>query len=73
MSEILRQPRPPYVAVIGEGEPLGPDAHRMLDWAEEIGLDLARAGATVITGGGYIKMPYDPAGLWQFPHRGLVD
>ena len=51
MSEILRQPRPPYVAVIGDGEPLGPDAHRMLDWAEEIGLDLARAGATVITGG----------------------
>jgi len=26
-----------------------------------------------ITGGGYIRMPYDPAGLWQFPHRGLVD
>ncbi|MGH2444439.1 MAG: pilus assembly protein TadG-related protein [Candidatus Limnocylindria bacterium] len=26
-----------------------------------------------ITGGGYLQMPYDPAGLWQFPHRGLVD
>lgn len=26
-----------------------------------------------ITGGGHITMPYDPAALWQFPHRGLVD
>jgi uncharacterized protein (TIGR00725 family) len=43
--------RPPHVAVIGEGEPSGPDAHRMLEWAEEIGQLLARAGATVVTGG----------------------
>ncbi len=51
MSDRPREPRPPYVAVIGDGEPRGPDAHRILEWAEEIGLELARAGATVITGG----------------------
>jgi hypothetical protein len=43
--------RPPYVAVIGDGDPRGPDAHRILEWAEEIGQALARGGATVITGG----------------------
>lgn len=26
-----------------------------------------------ITGGGYIQMPYDPAGLYQIPHRGLQE
>ena len=51
MSELAREPRPPYVAVIGDGEPRGPDAHRLLEWAEEIGHALARAGATVVTGG----------------------
>jgi hypothetical protein len=44
-------PRPPYVAVIGDGEPRGPDAHRILEWAEEIGQELARGGAFVVTGG----------------------
>ena len=43
--------RPPYVAVIGDGDPSGPDAHRILEWAEEVGQQLARGGATVITGG----------------------
>lgn len=43
--------RPPYVAVIGDGEPRGPDAHRLLEWAEEVGQHLARAGAVVVTGG----------------------
>jgi uncharacterized protein (TIGR00725 family) len=43
--------RPPYVAVIGDGDPRGPDAHRILEWAEEVGQQLARGGATVITGG----------------------
>ena len=43
--------RPPYVAVIGDGEPVGPDAHRILAWAEEVGQHLARGGAVVITGG----------------------
>lgn len=43
--------RPPYVAVIGDGEPVGPDAHRILEWAEEVGQQLARGGAVVITGG----------------------
>jgi uncharacterized protein (TIGR00725 family) len=43
--------RPPYVAVIGDGEPAGPDAHRILEWAEEVGQQLARGGAVVITGG----------------------
>ncbi len=51
MSEVARDPRPPYIAVIGDGEPRGPDAHRILEWAEETGLELARAGATVVTGG----------------------
>ena len=44
-------PRTPYVAVIGDGDPRGPDAHRILEWAEEVGHELARAGAVVITGG----------------------
>lgn len=51
MSELASERRPPYVAVIGDGEPRGPNAHRILEWAEEIGLELARAGATVVTGG----------------------
>jgi uncharacterized protein (TIGR00725 family) len=51
MSEPRPFSRPPYVAVIGEGDPRGPDTQRMLDWAEEIGRDLARAGAVVVTGG----------------------
>jgi hypothetical protein len=44
-------PRSPYVAVIGDGDPRGPDAHRILESAEEVGYELARAGAVVITGG----------------------
>jgi len=43
--------RPPYVAVIGDGDPRGPDAHRVLEWAEEVGQMLARGGATIVTGG----------------------
>ncbi|HEY7738406.1 MAG TPA: TIGR00725 family protein [Candidatus Limnocylindria bacterium] len=43
--------RAPVVAVIGDGDPRGPDARRILDWAEEVGQLLARGGATVITGG----------------------
>ncbi len=43
--------RLPYVAVIGEGDPRGPDAHRLLEAAEEVGQHLARGGATVVTGG----------------------
>jgi uncharacterized protein (TIGR00725 family) len=51
MSDPLAPVRPPHVAVIGEGDPHGPDAHRILEWAEEVGLTLARSGATVVTGG----------------------
>ena len=51
MSEQLAPTRPPHFAVIGDGDPSGPDAHRVLEWAEEIGQLLARAGATVVTGG----------------------
>ena len=40
-----------YVAVIGDGDPRGADAERLLDSAEEVGRELARGGATVITGG----------------------
>jgi uncharacterized protein (TIGR00725 family) len=51
MSEPKVAVRPPHVAVIGEGDPSGPDAHRMLEWAEEAAQLLARAGVTVVTGG----------------------
>jgi uncharacterized protein (TIGR00725 family) len=51
MPERAAAVRPPYVAVIGDGDPRGPDAHRILEWAEEVGHALARGGATVITGG----------------------
>ncbi|HEU4862313.1 MAG TPA: hypothetical protein VFU44_00910, partial [Candidatus Limnocylindria bacterium] len=51
VSERGHRLRPPYIAVIGDGEPRGPDAHRLLEWAEEIGSLLARAGAVVVTGG----------------------
>ena len=51
MAEGLAEPRVPMVAVIGDGDPRGPDAHRVLEWAEEVGTLLARAGATVVTGG----------------------
>ena len=51
MSEPALPKRPPHVAVIGEGDPRGVDAHRMLEWAEEVGHLLARSGATVVTGG----------------------
>jgi hypothetical protein len=43
--------RPLYVAVVGDGNPRGPDAHRILEWAEEVGQLLARGGAIVVTGG----------------------
>ena len=39
------------VAVIGDGDPKGPDGKRILRWAEEVGRLLAEGGATVVTGG----------------------
>ena len=51
MTDRPAVPRPPFVAVIGDGDPRGPDAQRILDWAEEVGQLLARGGATVVTGG----------------------
>lgn len=51
MSEPVHVHRPPFVAVIGDGDPRGPDAQRILEWAEEVGQLLAREGATVVTGG----------------------
>jgi len=51
VSELPARLRPPYVAVIGDSDPRGPDAQRILEWAEEIGQQLARGGATLITGG----------------------
>lgn len=51
MPEPIAPLRPPYIAVIGDGDPRGPDAHRMLEWAEEVGQSLARGGATLVTGG----------------------
>lgn len=51
MTGSARPERPPHIAVIGDGDPRGPDATRILDWAEEVGQLLARGGATVITGG----------------------
>ena len=51
MTDPSVAPRAPFVAVIGDGDPRGPDAHRILEWAEEVGSLLARGGATVVTGG----------------------
>lgn len=51
MAERGREPRPLYIAVIGDGEPRGPDAHRILEMAAEVGELLGRMGAVVITGG----------------------
>jgi uncharacterized protein (TIGR00725 family) len=51
MTDPILPQRAPHVAVIGEGDPRGPDAHRLLEWAEEAGQLLARAGATLVTGG----------------------
>lgn len=51
MPDQPRPPRPPLVAVIGDADPRGPDAHRIMEWAEEAGQLLARGGATVVTGG----------------------
>jgi uncharacterized protein (TIGR00725 family) len=51
MDDSLRGERRPTIAVIGDGDPRGPDAHRILEWAEEVGSLLARGGATVVTGG----------------------
>ena len=51
MTQPTPRPRPLHVAVIGDGDPRGPEAHRTLEWAEEIGQLLARGGAVVITGG----------------------
>ena len=56
--------RPPFVAVIGDGDPRGPDAHRILEWAEEVGQLLARSGAVVVTGG--------LGGVMQAASRGAV-
>ena len=41
----------PIVAVIGDGDPRGPDAHRLLEWAEEVGHMAGAVAATVVTGG----------------------
>ena len=51
MTDRVSRTRPPYVAVIGDGDPRGPDAHRLLEAAEEVGHQLARGGALVVTGG----------------------
>lgn len=51
MTDTPLPQRPPHVAVIGDGDPRGVDANRILEWAEEVGHLLARSGATVITGG----------------------
>lgn len=51
MAEPRSAARTPHVAVIGDGDPHGPEASRLLEWAEEVGHLLGRAGATVITGG----------------------
>lgn len=51
MTQPTPRPRSLHVAVIGDGDPRGPEAHRTLEWAEEIGQLLARGGAVVITGG----------------------
>lgn len=51
MADPIAGTRPRYVAVIGDGDPRGPDSHRIMEWAEEVGQLLARGGAIVVTGG----------------------
>jgi uncharacterized protein (TIGR00725 family) len=51
MSQPTPRPRQPHVAVIGDADPRGPEAHRILESAEEVGQLLARGGAVVVTGG----------------------
>jgi uncharacterized protein (TIGR00725 family) len=51
MSDLPAAPRQRFVAVIGDGDPRGPDAHRLLESAEEVGQLVARGGAIVVTGG----------------------
>jgi len=51
MTQPNARPRAAHVAVIGDGDPRGPEAHRILEWAEEVGQLLARGGAVVVTGG----------------------
>jgi uncharacterized protein (TIGR00725 family) len=51
MAEAVRGERQLTIAVIGDGDPRGPDAHRTLEWAEEVGALLARGGAAIVTGG----------------------
>ena len=51
MNDASSRPRQAHVAVIGDGDPRGPEAHRILEAAEEVGQLLARGGAVVVTGG----------------------
>jgi uncharacterized protein (TIGR00725 family) len=51
MADALTTPRQIVVAVVGDGDPRGPEAHRILEWAEEVGQRIARGGAAVVTGG----------------------
>jgi uncharacterized protein (TIGR00725 family) len=51
VSEATSRLRPAHIAVIGDGDPRGPEAHRILEAAEEVGQLLARGGAVVVTGG----------------------
>jgi uncharacterized protein (TIGR00725 family) len=51
MVDAIGTPRQIVVAVVGDGDPRGPDAHRILEWAEELGQLIARGGAAVVTGG----------------------
>ena len=48
MTDRAAVQRPRFVAVIGDGDPRGPDAHRLLESAEEVGQLLARGGAVVV-------------------------
>jgi uncharacterized protein (TIGR00725 family) len=51
VNDLPVRTRPSFVAVIGDGDPRGPHAHRILEWAEEVGQLVARGGAVVVTGG----------------------
>jgi uncharacterized protein (TIGR00725 family) len=51
MAHLTPPVRQLRVAVVGDGDPTGPDGHLILELAEEVGLHLARGGAVVITGG----------------------
>ena len=58
MTTVPARPRAPHVAVIGDGDPRGPEAHRILEWAEEVCQRMVHVERTV---DGALLLDADPA------------